>query len=127
MSNLVFMVLEMTDETKQPNGNGMWVHVEKAWIVGIAGGLAVQIFAGVWWASSQTSKLNNIGDRFHMLESQLVVSAAEQVLRSDKFARFEERMDHLVQANKELNSHLSVIEGWLYSTARGRPPHQKEK
>src|SRR3977135_2997536 len=120
MSNLVFVVLEMTEEEPdRPRGKGgkVWLHVEKAWMIGIAGGLIVQIFAGVWWASSQTAQLNEISLRFHALEAQLAIAGSEQVIRSEKVARSEVRMENLIEANKELDKHLSVIEGWLYSTS----------
>lgn len=94
------------------------IQVDKTWLIGIVVALIVQIFSGVWWASNQAEKLNNIDIRMRSLETQLVAGAAEVILRSEKMVRLDASLDNLKEANSKVEQHLAIIEGYLHTQSR---------
>lgn len=118
------MVLEMTsvddDSSKKTSFLG-----EKSWLAAIVVALGVQVFSGIWWASSTSTQLNSIEVRLSSVEKQLNLGISDQITKAasttrseDKISRLEERDLELLSSVKDISAHIAVVESFLNTQSR---------
>ncbi|MGI0012327.1 MAG: hypothetical protein ACREBU_02630 [Nitrososphaera sp.] len=104
------------------------------WALGFALTLFIQCTAGVWWASAQSTKLQNIEDKLidikrqsydglNDLKKQVANINADLIVRADKMARIDERVAGLVAQNGEIKEHIATVETFLHTEGRGQRRH----